>query len=457
LLQGVGGALPNVDTSARARPLTRGLAALLAVVVALLPVGHAARADEASERPARPWLLGDWGGLRTRLVDQGLDFTFNYIGEAAYNASGGTASMAAYTGQFTAGITFDLQKLLGLHDATFQFSYTQRSGRDLGQDAQLATLQDVQEVFGHGQTVRLTEMWFEQHYFDRTVSWKAGRMTFGSEFGTFPCRVQNNTFCGSAPPNLLGNYLYTWPISQWATRLQYSLEGLGYVKVALYDHNPQYLGWTDKQLPVFFPNSKGALIPFEIAWLPTFRGGTLPGSYKLGGWYSSATARSVAVDGLGNPLPLPNLPGLNRRGLYGGYFSFQQQITRNASHNPHGGLGVFANGVIADSMTSLQDRQVTAGITWTGPFDSRPDDAIAFAAGVTRVSPNIAGVAAQLNAQGYGPLPAKNAEYVFELDYTVAVRPGLRVRPNLQYVLSDGGLSRNASIWVLGLKTLINF
>jgi porin len=435
----------------------RGLAAFFAVAFAALSTATVTHAGEGTGRPHDAWLLGDWGGLRTRLLDQGADFQIGHVSETAYNVSGGVRNVVDYTDQITIGATLDLERLVGLRDATFQVTYTERAGRDLDRDAELGTLQAVQEVYGRGQTVRLTEMWFEQKYFDRSVAWKWGRMTFGGEFAAFPCDFQNNTFCGSAPGNIAGNYLYNWPISQWAAHVRLSFRDRGYVKVGAYDQNPQYLGYADKLLPVFFPGSVGLLVPVELAWLPTFGGGTLPGSYKIGGWYSTASAQSVAVDGLGAATALAGLPGLARHGLYGGYLSIQQQVTRNRTDNPRGGLNVFLNVVIADSATTVQDRQVTTGFTWTGPFAARPDDAIAFAAGMTRVSDAVINSAPLLNGLGYGPLTTKSAEYVFELDYGVAVRPGLLVRPNLQYILSEGGRSLNSNVFVLGLKTVVTF
>lgn len=431
------------------------LAAALVVLACL--ASAAAAHDETTQRTGQGWLLGDWGGHRTRLLEQGVDFQLGYVSEIAYNAAGGASTLVDYTGQVTVGARLDLERLVGLHDATFQVTYTQRAGRNLSEDAGLDTLQLVQEVWGRGQTVRLTEMWFEQKYLDRAVSWKAGRLTFGGEFATFPCDFQNLTFCGAAPGNILGNYLYNWPISQWATRVQVALGSTGYLKVGAYDQNPQYLGYADKLLPVFYPGSVGVLVPAELAWLPSFGGGTLPGSYKLGGWYSSANAQSVAVNGDGQPAPHASLLALNRQGLYGGYLTIQQQVTRNGTENPRAGVNLFLNAVIADSATSIRDRQVTAGLTWTGPFATRPDDSVAFAAGMTRVSDGVVNAAPLLNASGFGPLPTKSAEYVFELDYTVAVRPGLLVRPNLQYIVSEGGGSQTANILVLGLKTVVSF
>src|SRR5689334_5391326 len=34
-------------------------------------------------------VLGDWGGLRTRLYQRGIDFQLGYTAELAYNARGG--------------------------------------------------------------------------------------------------------------------------------------------------------------------------------------------------------------------------------------------------------------------------------------------------------------------------------------------------------------------------------
>src|ERR1700760_82276 len=36
-----------------------------------------------------PWLLGDWDGVRTWLLNSGIDFQFGYTSEIAGNATGG--------------------------------------------------------------------------------------------------------------------------------------------------------------------------------------------------------------------------------------------------------------------------------------------------------------------------------------------------------------------------------
>src|SRR5260370_35075053 len=94
-----------------------------------------------------------------------------------------------YTDQVAVDAAFNLERLFGFHDAVIQVTYTERAGRNLVDDAQLGTLQLVQEVYGRGQTVRLTQMWFEQEYFSRTVAGKDGRTAMGEDVDLFPCHV----------------------------------------------------------------------------------------------------------------------------------------------------------------------------------------------------------------------------------------------------------------------------
>src|SRR5690348_13037258 len=70
-----------------------------------------------------PWLLGDWNGARTQLQRQGVDIQLGYVGEFAHNARGGVRSTSAYTDQYTAGATLNLERLFGVHDATFQVTF----------------------------------------------------------------------------------------------------------------------------------------------------------------------------------------------------------------------------------------------------------------------------------------------------------------------------------------------
>jgi porin len=209
-------------------------------------------------------LTGDWGGVRTDLAKAGIDFQLGYTSELAYNAAGGTKNQLSYDDQLSFGATFDLDRLFGVHDAKIQLTITDRNGRNLSDDAQLGTLQQVQEVFGRGQTWRLTQFWYEQKYFSGLLDWKIGRLTVGEDFASFTCQFQNLTFCGSQPGNLVGNYWYNWPVSQWATRVKVNIDGVGYIQTGAYQMNPGFLNVDQAVLPNNPSGTTGVMIPVEF-------------------------------------------------------------------------------------------------------------------------------------------------------------------------------------------------
>lgn len=402
-----------------------------------------------------PWLLGDWYGVRTRLLNTGIDFQFGYTSEVAGNATGGQRRQVAYTDQWTFGTTFDLTKLGVVPGGTIQVTWTDRNGSNLSDDADLGTLQQVQEVFGRGQTLRLTQFWYDQKFIDGAVDWKIGRITFGEDFASFSCDFQNLTFCGAQPGNLVGNYIYNWPVSQWATRLKFNLQGFGYFQFGVFDANPNYLSVQQSALPVFYSGSTGLLIPAELGWLPKF--GNLQGSYKVGGWYDTSTAPDVVTDVNGNPAVLSGQPLLQSRGRYGVYVNFLQQVIRPSQANSVGALSLFFNATMADRRTATTDYQVAGGLTYTGPLQSRPEDDIGFAVGTTHVNGRIAWSEQLQNLAGLGPVAVQGNEYSMEFYYTYRPLAGLQVRPNIQYVIDPGGTNTNPNALVFGLKTVANF
>jgi porin len=428
--------------------------------------GHAAYAadltipgDGTSPAPV-PWLLGDWNGARTRLLNAGIDFQFGYVSEVAGNATGGQRQQVAYTDQWTVGTTFDLTKLGVVPGGTIQVTWTDRNGSNLSDDAGLGTLQQVQEVFGRGQTLRLTDFWYDQKFVGGAVDWKIGRMPFGEDFASFACDFQNLTFCGAQPGNLVGNYIYNWPVSYWATRLKLNLPGFGYFQFGVFDSNPGYLNVAQSALPVIYSGSTGALIPVELGWLPKF--GDLQGSYKFGGWYDTSSAPDVVTDINGNPAVLSGLPLAQSRGRYGGYVSFVQEVMRRSQASSAGALSLFLNATMADRRTATTDYQIAGGLTYTGPFRTRHQDDIGFGVGTTHVNSRIAwseelqNLAGQ-NLVGFSPVAVQGNEYTMEFYYTYRPLAGLQVRPNIQYVIDPGGTSANPNALVFGLKTLANF
>jgi porin len=406
---------------------------------------------------ASPYLFGDWHGERTRLAERGISFDFSYTGEAAHNFSGGQRQTTRYADQWSFGSTFDLDKLLGWHGASLQWVITDRNGRDLGADAGLGNYQLVQEVYGRGQTWHLTLFTLTQHFFDGKLEWRLGRLPVGSDFDSLACDFQNLSFCGSQPGNIVGDYWFNWPVSQWATTLRWNTTANTYVKLGAYELNPNYVdntwarsnGWK-----LSFPGgATGVMLPLEFGWAPSIHG--LPGNYKLGGWYNNAGGEHLYYDVNREPMALTGQPPLQENARHGGYLSLQQQVSGEAGGK---GLRLFFNASMADSGTSPVDRQLALGALFNGAF-RRSRDRIGAAVGVTHGSRQLARHARLYNQlHPDAPMPVTDTyELAAELFYDWSPVPWLSLRPNLQYVVNPGGITQNRNAFVLGLKTGVVF
>ena len=422
-------------------------------LVVLMACATAARAGAPQIFPDE--LVVDWNDLRAFLRDQGVDFRVGYVSEGATNLRGGSEELLRYTDQWTFSMKFDMEKLLGLNHAQFNFVITDRNGKNLSSDAKLDSLQQVQELYGRGQTWRWTEFFYDQTYFNGKIDWKIGRTPAGDDFGAFSCEFVNLTFCGSQPGNVVGSYWYNWPVSQWATRLKVNINGFGYVQLGALEVNPSYL---QTRYALDFgspPGAAGVLAPLEIGWLPKIGG--LDGSYKFGGWYSSTSAPDVVDNTARQPLALAGGDPLVRHGQYGAYINFQQRLTAPAGAASQRGLSVFLNGTYADHRTSTLDNQVALGMLYSGPFSARAADELGFALGETHVNPRIANVETLQNEQGPTPVGVQGTEYVGEVFYKVRCWAWLEVRPSIQYVVQPGGIAHNANDLIAGARVAINF
>ena len=230
------------------------------------------------------------------------------------------------------------------------------------------------------------------------------------------------------------------------------------VKVGVYQINPSYLD-NDHGLTLGSPaGTVGALFPVELTWSPKLGPSRLPGTYRVGAWYDNATQADVFLAANGQPRVLnPGLPALQRNGEHGYYVNLQQQVSVVDGHTDRG-ISLFLNYIHADPDTTTISQTLSAGLLYAGPFAARPKDTLGFAAGWTKVNPRVAdGQALQNSAGATPPVAVRNAEYPFELFYSVVATPWLTLGPALQYIYRPGGTSANPNVVVVGLNASIAF
>lgn len=409
----------------------------------------------------RPYLFGDLG--RTRLKQQGIDLSLTLVDEAVANATGGIKHNSAQAGQLAFGAKFDMAKLAGIQGGLVGLTMVQRFGQNENTTAQIPALLLTNEVFGRGNILRMTEFYYDQQLFNGFLELKGGRLPVGSDFQFANCDFVNLSFCGGQLGNILGGYVFNFPVSQWGGVAKFNVAKDLQWSVGIYDANPNYLTQSDAGVYALpgIPDSSpasGTLGITELTWRPNW--GPLSGTWRLGAWYDNASTIDgflpgivATIPGMDNTVPAQNLG--NQRGRYGFYESIFQRLTADGPGKQ--GWYTFLNTTVGDHRTSFDDYEVSWGVQHKGTFASRPNDEIAFAVGTTHVN---SAVIANPNAGGN--------EVPIEAWYGWQATGWLNLKFDLQYVINPGGRGyivplgqtnfvKTDNAWVYGLRTTVNF
>ncbi|ROM52586.1 porin [Pseudomonas poae] len=435
----------------------------LSAAAALVLSANAMAADAFSADSK--WMTGDWGGERTKLIEQGIDIKADYVGEMGYNAHGGynDDKTGRYSDQFGLGVALDLQKLWGWDNTQAKIQLTNRNGQNISNDRigdpRAGTLSSSMEVYGRGHMVRLTQFWIQHQMFDNKLDVKLGYFGEGEDFNTFPCDFQNLSFCGSQVGNYVNTW-YNWPVAQAAIRVKYNITPELFAQIGAYNQNPSQLEHGNG-FKLSGSGTKGTVIPVELVWSPKVN--NLPGEYRVGYYKSAADASDVREDVNGNDAATTRAGYRVRSSKTGYWFVAQQQLT---THNGDAsrGLNIAANATFHDKDTNLVDNYQSLMLVYKGPFDARAKDDVGI--GISRIHANSdvkknaellneAGGFTDYSQAGYAPL--RNTEYNLELNYGFHVTNWLTVRPNLQYIKNPGGVDQVDNALVAGLKIQSTF
>ncbi|KII35315.1 MULTISPECIES: carbohydrate porin [Pseudomonas] len=436
----------------------------VSAAAALVLAGNAMAADAFSSDSK--WMTGDWGGERTKLIEQGIDIKADYVGEVGGNLHGGynDDKTARYADQFGLGVALDLQKLWGWDNTQAKIQLTNRNGYNISNDRvgdpRAGTLSSSQEVYGRGHMVRLTQLWIQHQFFDNKLDVKAGYFGEGEDFNTFPCDFQNLAFCGSQVGNWATNIWYNWPVSQAAIRVKYNINDELYAQIGAYNQNPSQLEHGNG-FKLSGSGTAGTVLPVELVWSPKVN--SLPGEYRVGYYKSTADASDVREDVNGFDAATTGDAYKTHSSKHGYWFVAQQQLT---SHNGDAsrGLNIAANATFHDKDTNFIDNYQSVMFVYKGPFDARPKDDVGIGAARIHVNDDVKKNAELLNASNGvsdydNPVfsPIRETEYNYEINYGFHVTNWLTVRPNLQYITHPGGVDEVDNALVAGLKIQSTF
>jgi porin len=406
----------------------------------------------------RPYLLGDWGGWRTKLREFGITVSLTFVSDVQGNPVGGERHGFREFDNLGLDVNLDLARLVGLDGAQFHVSASSRSGSSLSRE-------DIRNVFNVAQvccgaSYRLVDVYYEQSLFDDRLNVRFGRLAAGDEFlasplyGTF---VQN-AFDGN-PVGIFFNApgMTAYPTATWGLRVRATPVPSAYVMAGLFNGDFS-LNDPDKHGVDF--SMRGPLFAIvEAGYRLNQDAGNagLPGNYKIGAFYDDHTFPDLFRDVAGGSAVLSGLPRRTTRGNAGFYVLVDQMVYREGGPGTPQGLTPFASLVVSpDDDVSTLPVFVNGGLVYQGLIPGRAQDKAAVGAAYGRFSDQLR--RAQRDQQRQDPsVGVRDYELALEWTYVVQVTPWLQVQPDVQYVIRPGGTGNIPDALVLGFQLAVTF
>jgi porin len=123
------------------------------------------------------YLLGDWGGLRTRLVEQGVRFDFQYVSDTLWGFKSQQTPFAMWN-RFRATVDIDFGALAGFDGWYFHATGLTQGEGNLGLDLGLLT---GPSGLVSANTTRLDSWWIEKRWLDDRIAVRVGQFA-GQDF-----------------------------------------------------------------------------------------------------------------------------------------------------------------------------------------------------------------------------------------------------------------------------------
>jgi porin len=123
-------------------------------------------------------LFGDWGGERTRLLERGVRFDFQYISDSLWNIKSEQKERFASWNRFRGTVDIDFGALTDVHGLYFHATALWQGGGNLG--AYLGLLTSPSGLSSQN-TCRLDSWWIEKRWLDERITARVGQFA-GQDF-----------------------------------------------------------------------------------------------------------------------------------------------------------------------------------------------------------------------------------------------------------------------------------
>ena len=386
------------------------------------------------------YLLGNWGGGRTRLKDQGIDFNLLGIIDQVNNFQGGYAqgSFALYL--MNASVSVETDKLLGYTGGEF-FAAFQYGNRIASQPEYVGSYWGFDGI--DAEVLQLSELSYQQDIADGWAWILVGKTDANNYFSNLG-PVGNFLNSAASYSSVLTPYMPSYPNQAFGIEFGVSpvdnfefrmgcLDGSN----ARYDPSTGQLGpSTGGRGPAsFFTNSS-----FYLDWEAEYGwslGNGRDGSATLGAFLQTGESAFFGVESIANPQPVTSVV----EHPFGFYVNLEQRIfdpnQRDAGGALDEGISLFGQFAWGNPGTNPVLYSVTAGVNCAGVVPGRPHDAFGALIGFSKFTDNPRVYAAS-NADG-SRRGTGGHEIDFEIYYQFQLTPWLAIQPDLQVIGSPSG------------------
>lgn len=408
---------------------------------------------------------GDWGGLRTRLVEHGVHFYAGYAGEVFGNVSGGLRRGAVYEGLLEFGLDLDSEKL-GLwqggllHVTSLNTHGSGLSGRHSGD---LLTASNIDAY----DSLRLYELWYEHRFWNDRWSIRAGQSIADEEFSF---TSSGGDFLNSAfgwPAFISANVVNTGPAFFVATpgaRLRWDATEALYFQSGVYDGdsfddasgNPRV---NRSGMHVHLNSDQGMFAIGEAGyrWNSAANTAGLPGSVKAGAWLHTGDFPSNFHDENGGQLARTGLAPRTHAQTFGAYLAGEQMIWREQPEEEQG-VWIFGRVGGAPRDRAFFEFAADFGLSFVGLLPGRDEDILGLGFVHARISRDLRAferLDSELSGAPYAAF--SDHESVLEAFYSFRPTDWWSIQPDIQWIVNPGGSAALSDALVVGIRTSIVF
>jgi porin len=430
-----------------APPARCGLALILAAAaLGLTPVDSTAEHAQPTIATSLPH-GGDPGGTRKWLAAHGLSYYVLYTNDVLANVRGGQRRGVVDQGRLEGLLSIDLEKWAGLEGLSFftnvlAIHNTGRIRRDyVGGINVIAAIEATPSV-------RLSELWLEQRFWNDTASIRFGQLAADVEFFY---STLGTIFLQSDWPEITAVNLPSggpaYPLSTPGVRLKLEPSRDMSLLLAVYNGDPAGPGPGDEQIRnhygLNFRLNDPALLMAEVQ-LRANHGkadGGLARQLKLGAFSHLGQFDDQRFANDGSLLADPAGSGIaaKRKRNWGVYGIFEQQLYRPPGGDAESGISIFSRISASPSDRNLVDFFFDVGMLFAGLVPHRPDDKLGAILMYSRFSDSVQAFDRDTNAFTGTAGPVRDFEANLELTYQAQIVPGWTVQPHVQYIWHPSG------------------